>query len=202
MQHLSIRLVHEDGRTVEIHGPADITRETTVAIVNAANSHLIGGGGVDGAIHRAGGPRILEECARIVAKQGRLPAGQAVITTGGELPAKWVIHTIGPIYRGGEHGEPELLASCYEQSLRLAHEYGIESVAFPSISTGAYGYPVAEAAQIAVGAVVAGMALSSRVQAVRFVLFDSATRDAYSRTAQHLLKAKSAQSYRIEKGVS
>ena len=111
--NLAIRLLLDGGKTVEFHGPADITKETTDAIVNAANSSLLGGGGVDGAIHRAGGPAILAECKRIVAEIGRLPAGKAVITTGGRLPAKYVVHTVGPVYRDGRRGEAETLASCH-----------------------------------------------------------------------------------------
>jgi len=115
----------------------DIIRQDTEAIVNAANTSLLGGGGVDGAIHRAGGPQILEECRKI----GGCPTGEARISGGGRLAARWVIHTVGPIYRDGKHDEAELLASAYRNSLRLAGERGIRSVAFPSISTGAYGYP-------------------------------------------------------------
>ena len=123
----------------------DITAQTTDAIVNAANSGLMGGGGVDGAIHRAGGPAILEECKQILDKQGRLPTGKAVITTGGNLKAKHVIHTVGPIWRGGNKGEAALLASAYRESLKPAAEHNLTSISFPSISTGAYRYPLAEA---------------------------------------------------------
>ncbi len=131
----------------------DITRQATDAIVNAANSSLMGGGGVDGAIHRAGGPAILEECKQIVSRQGRLPTGKAVITTGGNLKARFVIHTVGPIWYGGKKGEPELLASAYRESLRVAADNNLGSISFPSISTGAYGYSVAEAAKVAVSTV-------------------------------------------------
>jgi O-acetyl-ADP-ribose deacetylase len=127
----------------------DLTQSGTEAIVNAANSGLMGGGGVDGAIHRAGGSAILEECKRIVAERGRLPAGKAVITTAGKMKAKYVIHTVGPIWNGGGRGEAETLASAYRESLKLAAANNIKSVAFPSISTGAYGYPLKEAAEIA-----------------------------------------------------
>src|SRR5215472_14773810 len=134
-------LLLEDQKTIEIQGPFDITESTTDAIVNAANSSLLGGGGVDGAIHDAGGPAILAECRQIVSKIGRLPAGQAVITTGGRLPAKHVIHTVGPIYRGGGHREAETLAGCHRESMRVADEHRLTSISFPAISTGAYGYP-------------------------------------------------------------
>jgi O-acetyl-ADP-ribose deacetylase (regulator of RNase III) len=159
----------------------DITRQATDAIVNAANPGLMGGGGVDGAIHRAGGPAILEECRQIVAKQGRLPTGKAVITTGGNLPAKHVIHTVGPIWRGGNKGEAALLESAYRESLKLAAEQKLASLSFPSISTGVYGYPVAEAAGVAIRTVASF--LSGQVTPVKevvFVLFDTATYQAYS----------------------
>ena len=159
----------------------DITRQATDAIVNAANSGLMGGGGVDGAIHRAGGLTILEECKQIVARQGRLPTGKAVITTGGNLKAKYVIHTVGPIWHGGNKGEPELLASAYQQSLKIAAEKNINSVSFPSISTGAYGYPVGQASEVALDAAITF--LSQRTASLRevvFVLFDSRTLGVYS----------------------
>jgi O-acetyl-ADP-ribose deacetylase (regulator of RNase III) len=133
----------------------DITSQEVDAVVNAANSSLMGGGGVDGAIHRAGGPAILEQCMEIrrnVYPDG-LPTGEAVATTGGNLRARYVIHTVGPVWRGGDHGEAELLRKAYLSCLRLAEEMGLWSIAFPSISTGAYGYPVEEAARVAVGAV-------------------------------------------------
>jgi len=158
----------------------DITKETTDAVVNAANSSLLGGGGVDGAIHRAGGPAILEACKAIRARQGGCPPGDAVVTTGGRLPAKYVIHTVGPVWRGGNRGEPEILASCYRNSLRIAGEMGLRSVAFPSISTGAYGYPVGEASFVALSAVSAFLSKEERAPAlVRFVLFDARTLQTY-----------------------
>ena len=157
----------------------DITRERVDAIANAANEGLMGGGGVDGAIHRAGGPAIAAACSAIRAKQGGCPTGQAVITTGGNLPAKYVIHTVGPIWRGGDAGEPELLASCYRESLGLALEHGIKTIAFPSISTGVYGYPVAQAAVVALHAVKQFLEAHDGLDEVRFVLFDDATYGAY-----------------------
>ena len=159
----------------------DITRQTTDAIVNAANSSLMGGGGVDGAIHRAGGPAILEECKQIVSSQGRLPTGKAVITTGGNLKARFVIHTVGPIWHGGSKGEPELLAGAYQESLKVAAENNLSSISFPSISTGAYGYPVAEAAEVALRTVVTFLKeRTTSIKDVVFVLFDSATFENYS----------------------
>jgi len=139
----------------------DITQQGTDAIVNAANPSLMGGGGVDGAIHRAGGPAILEECKQIVAKHGRLPTGKAVMTTGGNLKAKHVIHTVGPIWHGGNTGEPELLASAYHQSLTLAAKNNLSSISFPSISTGAYGYPADRASRVAIDAVIAFLSQST-----------------------------------------
>ncbi len=159
----------------------DITAQATDAIVNAANSGLMGGGGVDGAIHRAGGPAILEECRQIVARQGRLPTGKAVITTGGNLRARHVIHTVGPIWQGGNKGEAALLESAYRESLKLAAEYNLTSVSFPSISTGAYGYPLAEASRVAIGAVVSFLRKqATSLREVVFVLFDSGTYKAYA----------------------
>jgi O-acetyl-ADP-ribose deacetylase (regulator of RNase III) len=159
----------------------DITRQDSDAIVNAANSSLMGGGGVDGAIHRAGGPAILAECKQIVARQGRLPTGQAVITTGGNLKAKHVIHTVGPIWRGGSQGEAELLASAYRESLKLAAGNNLRSIAFPSISTGVYGYPVDEAARVATSTVIAFLNQEKApIKEVIFVLFDAGTFTAYA----------------------
>jgi O-acetyl-ADP-ribose deacetylase len=158
----------------------DITKQLTDAIVNAANSSLMGGGGVDGAIHRAGGPAILEECKRIVAWQGRLPAGKAVITTGGNLPAKYVIHTVGPIWRGEGNRESETLASAYRESLKIAEEKKLKDLAFPSISTGAYGYPVDDAADVAINTVISFLKKEAiSVMEVIFVLFDAYTLQAY-----------------------
>ena len=157
----------------------DITKEQVDGIVNAANEQLMGGGGVDGAIHRAGGPAIMAECDQIRIEQGGCPTGNAVITTGGSLPAKYVIHTVGPIWRGGNAGEPKLLASCYQKSLSLALEHGIKTVAFPSISTGIYGYPIDKAAGIALKAVAEFLERNDEIEEVRFVLFDEATYAGY-----------------------
>ena len=149
----------------------DITRQDTDAIVNAANSSLMGGGGVDGASHRAGGPDILEEFERIVARQGRCPTGQAVITTGGNLNAKYVIHTVGPIWRGGDNNEQQLLADAYRNSLALAREHNIKTIAFPSISTGAYRFPIDQAARIALKTVENFLTEHPVFAEVCFVLF-------------------------------
>jgi O-acetyl-ADP-ribose deacetylase (regulator of RNase III) len=202
MSAFAARLTFANGKTLELHGPADITKETTEAIVNAANSSLLGGGGVDGAIHRAGGPSILQECKRIVAKIGMLPAGKAVITTGGRLPAKYVIHTVGPVYRGGQQHEAETLASCYRECIRIADDHGIKSLAFPSISTGAFGYPVQEASEIAIRAIVEALLPCAHVEQVRFVLFDLATREAYVRAAEKISREPRAPSAIFEKGLS
>lgn len=181
-----MRLLLANSKSISFHGPADITKETTDAIVNAANSSLLGGGGVDGAIHRTGGPAILAECKTIVGKIGRLAPGKAVITGGGRLPAKHVIHTVGPIYRGGDSGEAETLASCHRESICLADEHALQSLSFPAISTGAYGYPVAEAARIAMTAVVGALAGTIHLKAIRFVLFDDETLRAYTSAARKL----------------
>jgi O-acetyl-ADP-ribose deacetylase len=181
-----MRLLLENGKIVEIAGPADITAETGDAIVNAANSSLLGGGGVDGAIHRAGGAAILADCRQIVSKIGRLAAGNAVITTGGNLRAKHVIHTVGPVFRGGNHHENETLASCHRESIRLADESKLTSISFPAISTGAYGYPVNEAAPVALSAAVEALASSRHVKLCRFVLFDVSTVRAFERAAEKL----------------
>jgi O-acetyl-ADP-ribose deacetylase (regulator of RNase III) len=165
----------------------DITRQATDAIVNAANSSLMGGGGVDGAIHRAGGPAILEECKQIVSRQGRLPAGKAVITTGGNLKARYVIHTVGPIWRDGTRGEPEVLASAYQESLRMAVNKGLKTISFPSISTGAYGYPVDQAAEVALHTVVDFLRHEASLDTVAFVLFDARTYQVYAKTLARLM---------------
>lgn len=156
-----------------IHG--DITRERVDAIVNAANESLLGGGGVDGAIHRAAGPELLAECRQI----GGCPTGEARITAGYRLPARHVIHTVGPIWHGGRRGEPERLAACYRNCLALAEQHRLSSLAFPAISTGVYGYPPQAAAEVAVGSVEAHE--GEHVTLVRFVCFDAATFEIYRR---------------------
>ena len=150
----------------------DLTAEAADAVVNAANSSLLGGGGVDGAIHRAAGPELLEHCRTL----GGCPTGQAKVTPGFRLPARWVVHTVGPVWRGGDQGEPELLRSCYVASLARADEVEAPTVAFPAISTGVYGYPVEAAAEIAVSAV---RSAETGVEVVTFVAFDDRTRAAY-----------------------
>ncbi len=189
-------------KMIEIHGPADITAEATDAIVNAANSSLLGGGGVDGAIHRAGGPAILAECRQIVGRIGTLSAGKAVITTGGQLAARHVIHTVGPIYRGGERGEAETLASCHRESVRLADEHSLASLAFPAISTGAYGYPVTEAAPIALSTTLEALSAAKYLTLCRFVLFDVSTVRAYERAAEELHRSNATSPFRIQKAHS
>lgn len=159
----------------------DITKLKVDAIVNAANSSLMGGGGVDGAIHRAGGPQILAECREIVVRQGRCATGNAVITSGGNLPAKFVIHTVGPIWRGGYNNERQLLQNAYLNSLKLAVENRIETIAFPNISTGVYGYPKDKAAEIAVKTVTDFLSRTDQIQQVHFVCFDQENFDLYYR---------------------
>jgi O-acetyl-ADP-ribose deacetylase (regulator of RNase III) len=167
----------------------DITEQATDAIVNAANSSLMGGGGVDGAIHRRGGPKILEECREIRARQwpSGLPAGNAVITSGGELKAKFVIHTVGPVWRGGSFGEKEVLRSCYWNSLNLAVERGIKTIAFPSISTGAYGYPIEEASEVALSTIKDFLEKHNVLEEVVFVLFSARDFKIYKEAADRLI---------------
>ncbi|HEY3297563.1 MAG TPA: O-acetyl-ADP-ribose deacetylase [Armatimonadota bacterium] len=162
----------------------DITDQDTEAIVNAANTSLLGGGGVDGAIHRAGGPSILEECRKL----GGSNTGDAKITKGGHLKAEYVIHAVGPVYHDGLSGEADLLASAYRRSLEVALENHIHSIAFPSISTGAYMYPVAEAARVALQTVIDFLNANSFIALVRFVLYDKATYEAYESALGELIE--------------
>jgi O-acetyl-ADP-ribose deacetylase (regulator of RNase III) len=168
-----------NGRVVVKTG--DITKEAVDAIVNAANATLLGGGGVDGAIHRAGGPEILQECRRIRQTQypDGLPTGQAVITTGGKLPAKHVIHTVGPVYGRGGKDKAELLAACYRNSLRLGSDRGLRTIAFPAISTGVYGYPLDEAAKVSSTAIESFLAADVTLQEVRLVFFSPSDADVF-----------------------
>ncbi|HLW53209.1 MAG TPA: O-acetyl-ADP-ribose deacetylase [Candidatus Angelobacter sp.] len=166
----------------------DIVDEATDAIVNAANSSLLGGGGVDGAIHRAAGPQLHAECRKLRERRGPLPPGQAVTTGGANLKAKYVIHTVGPVWNSGNFNEPQILESCYCNALGEAGRQACLSVAFPSISTGAFGYPVEPAARIAVRAVARLIHEPASVTLARFVLFDERTHRAYSQAAAELVE--------------
>ena len=166
-------------RIVVVEG--DITKQQVDAIVNAANTTLLGGGGVDGAIHRAAGPRLVEECRTL----GGCPTGQAKITKGYKLPAKWVIHTVGPVWQGGGRRENELLASCYRTSLELAIEKGVRTIAFPAISTGAYGFPIERAAAIALSEVRSFLEKNLSLKKVVFVCFGKLAYQCYSNTLKH-----------------
>ena len=174
-----IRIALAPGKTLELV-QGDITRETTDAIVNAANSDLLPGGGVCGAIHRAGGPAIAEECRKLRAERGPVSTGHAAATGGGRLPARYVIHAVGPVWSGGSSGEPEALASAYGESIRVANQLGLKSIAFPAISTGIFGYPLGDATQVAVRTVREALARAKNVNTVRFVVFDDAALQTYS----------------------
>ena len=168
------------GGTIVLH-EGDITRVAADAVVNAANSALAGGGGVDGAIHRAGGPGVMRELDGIRRQSGGCPTGRAVATGAGKLPAQFVFHAVGPVYRDGRHGEPELLASCYRTCLAMAEERGVRTISFPAISTGVYGYPVEEAAAIALREVKAHLEKpETKVRQVIFVLFGKPAYDVYT----------------------
>lgn len=171
------------GNTVIALALGDITQEETDAIVNAANSGLRGGGGVDGAIHRAGGPSIMEECRKI----GSCPTGQAVVTGGGSLKARHVIHTVGPIYRGGSRGEADLLRSAYRESLKRVTDKGLKSVSFPAISAGVYGYPLEEAARIALTTAADYVEDHQEIELVRFVLFSQDIYDVFRSELERLI---------------
>ena len=180
-----LRLDLGEGSTIQLL-VGDITEQDTDAIVNAANSSLMGGGGVDGAIHRAGGPAILEECRKVRAERGPLPAGQAAATTGGKLPAAFVIHTVGPVWRGGDSNEAATLASCYRESLLLADKMRLHNIAFPAISTGIYGYPIDQAAGVALETVVESLRATNVIREARFVLFNQNFYDAFAQAAKHI----------------
>jgi len=167
------------GKIIELV-QGDITSETTDAVVNAANSELLPGGGVCGAIHRAGGPTIAEECRKLRAERGPVSTGRAVATSGGRLPARYVIHTVGPVWSGGTRGESEALASAYRESICVADELGLSSIAFPAISTGIFGYPLREATEVAVHTMREVLPRTKNVNTVRFVVFDDAALQAYS----------------------
>lgn len=171
-------MITEKKRRIEIVR-GDVAKFDADAIVNAANTTLLGGGGVDGAIHRAAGTELLAECRSL----GGCPPGEAKITRGYQLPARFVIHTVGPVWRGGKQNEPETLASCYRNSLQVATEHGLKTIAFPAISCGAYGYPVTEAAKIALNTTQDFLAINDRIHKVTFVLWDKDTYNTY----HHLL---------------
>ncbi len=175
----------EIGRSTLELVQGDITKQFTDAIVNAANASLLGGGGVDGAIHKAGGPKILDECKQT----GGCETGNVKITTGGNLPARFVIHAVGPIYQGGKNREDKLLASCYRKSLETADEKNLKSIAFPSISTGAYRYPIQEAAEIALTTVRQYVLGTTGIELIRFVLFDETSYQAYEQVLDDILKS-------------
>jgi O-acetyl-ADP-ribose deacetylase (regulator of RNase III) len=179
-----LRFEYKDGAIEVMRG--DITKVEVDAIVNAANEGLRGGGGVDGAIHRAGGPEIMEECRKI----GHCPTGLAVMTTGGRLPAGHVIHTVGPVWHGGERKEPDLLKSAYEHSLGLARDQGFRSIAFPSISTGVYGYPIDLAAPIALGAALDHLEGETSLKRIVFVLFSESDYNTYLAAIKELLEER------------
>jgi len=170
------------GRSILELVEGDITKQQVDAVVNAANERLRGGGGVDGAIHRAGGPEIMAECRRI----DGCPTGTAVITTGGRLPARYVIHTVGPVWHGGTHREPDLLASAYRSSLQVAEENNVKTVAFPSISTGIYGYPIGQAARVALRATAEYLKGNTAIKLARFVLFGQSAFDVYAQALEEL----------------
>lgn len=178
-----MELIYKNTNIKLIQG--DITKQDTESIVNAANSGLLGGGGVDGAIHRAGGTKILEECKAIRKRQGKCEVGQAVITTAGSLPSKYVIHTVGPIWKGGNNSEPQLLANSYKNSLKLAHRNNINSISFPSISTGVYGYPKEKASIIALNTVKIILDEIS-FKEIRFISFSKDDFDIYMKAIKNI----------------
>ena len=191
-----LRLDLEEGAQL-LFEEGDITKQSTDAIVNAANSSLMGGGGVDGAIHRGGGPAILEECRKIVARDGHLPPGEAVQTTGGKLPAAFVIHTVGPVWHDGMQGESGILANAYRNSLRLADRLGLQSLAFPAISTGVYGYPAEAAAAVAVCTLIDELAKARTVHEVRFVLYSPTMLSVFIQAAKDEQQRRNATGWRF-----
>ncbi|HEY6336883.1 MAG TPA: O-acetyl-ADP-ribose deacetylase [Candidatus Sulfotelmatobacter sp.] len=179
----------------------DLTQYRSEAIVNAANPELLPGGGVCGAIHRAGGPEIANECRRICSERGPLSAGEAVATTGGRLGTKYVIHAVGPVWHGGDQGEAEALSSCYRESIRVADELGLHSIAFPAISTGIFGYPVERAAWVAIPSVIEGLRSAKHLVLVSMVLFDKTALDAFASAAAAQRKPASGNPYEISIGI-
>jgi O-acetyl-ADP-ribose deacetylase len=179
----------------------DITQYRSDAIVNAANSELLPGGGVCGAIHRAGGPLLADECRRIRSERGSLPAGQAVATTAGRLEAKYVIHAVGPVWQGGDHGEAEMLASCYRESMCIADELKLHSIAFPAISTGIFGYPVEPAAWVAIPLLIESLRVAKNLVFVSIVLFDKTMLDVFATAAIAQRKPASGDPYEVRIGI-
>ena len=175
----------------------DITKYRSDAIVNAANSELLPGGGVCGAIHRGAGPAIAEECRRIRLERGPIPPGQAVATTAGRLEAKYVIHTVGPVWQGGDRGEAAVLSSCYRESIRIADELNLHSIAFPAISTGIFGYPVEQAAWVAIPSLIESLRAAKHVVMVFVVLFDKTTLEVFARTALAQREPASGRPYKV-----
>jgi O-acetyl-ADP-ribose deacetylase (regulator of RNase III) len=182
-----------------VHG--DITQYPSDAIVNAANSELLPGGGVCGAIHRLGGPEIAEECHRIRSGRGSLAAGQAVATTAGLLQAKFVIHAVGPVWRGGDDGEAEMLSGCYRESMRVADELKLQSIAFPAISTGIFGYPVEQAARVAIPTVIESLRSAKHLVFASIVLFDKATLNVFAAVATAQRQPVSGNPYKVAIGI-
>jgi O-acetyl-ADP-ribose deacetylase len=178
----------------------DITKCSAEAIVNAANGELLAGGGVCGAIYRAAGPAIADDCRRINLERGRIPPGQAVATTAGDLSAKYVIHAVGPVWHGGSEGESKVLASCYRESMRIADELGLHSIAFPAISTGIFGYPVEQAARVAVPTVIESLRNAKNLRLVFLVLYDKSTLDVFARVALGQRKPASGNPYEVSIG--
>jgi O-acetyl-ADP-ribose deacetylase len=195
-----VRVMVSDPEEVRlVHG--DITQYPSDAIVNAANSELLPGGGVCGAIHRLGGPEIAEECHRIRSGRGSLAAGQAVATTAGLLQAKFVIHAVGPVWRGGDDGEAEMLSGCYLESMRVADELKLQSIAFPAISTGIFGYPVEQAARVAIPTVIESLRSAKHLVFASIVLFDKATLNVFAAVATAQRQPVSGNPYKVAIGI-